>query len=812
MESQTSDSESSLNPTEGSTTDSQKDTNPKFKVIISKPKPKKSELDITSPVRDRSKEADTPSLNPVMDDTRSQSNGSLASGESVPTVSDAELGHQLFNGNTQRVKVRSEKTGTSFVRITTVSPRTEAGTITNAEIKNIDPARESWVTRLQRAILGTPINNEEAQHERVGKFRALAILSSDALSSVAYGTEASLAVLITAGATAMGMNIFIGLAIITLLGIVAFSYRQTIRRYPAGGGSYIVAKDNLGQKPALIAAAALLIDYVLTVSVSVSAGVDALTSAFRPLEPYSVGIGLVLIAIIMIVNLRGVRESGTVFSAPTYLFVGSFLLMIVVGIIKAITNGGLLTPTHLAGAFNSPSQIPHLPLEQLSLLLILTAFASGCSAMTGTEAISDAVPIFKGAVPQKQAQNASQTLVLMASLLAIMYGGTTYLAWRFGFQPQVNSHPTVISEMAQYFFPGFWQWFFYLFQFATTLILVLAANTSFNDFPRLSFFLARDEFLPHLFQIQGDRLAYNTGIIVLGVLSSLLLVIFSGNTNALINLYALGVFLAFTMSQSSMVVRWVQRREPGWKHGLPISAFGAFATAVVTAIITVTKFDRGAWVVCILIPLLFFMFLGIKHHYTMVKRHLDEKQVEPLAVAANHIVVVPISQLNTVAFRGLSYAHMLSNNVIALHVIATSNEREEGELRAHWKAFIESDQWVRQPTFNLVSGDEEPLPEPIADDNVIGTIKGPKLVVIQATNRAIVSWIIRFIDTLQKRHPEARITVVLPEYVPTYAWEWFLHNLVAIRLKLWLLRRPEIVTSNVPYQVMERPKPTTQTG
>ncbi|HKD76051.1 MAG TPA: APC family permease, partial [Ktedonobacterales bacterium] len=343
----------------------------------------------------------------------------------------------------------------------------------------------------------------------------------------------------------------------------------------------------------LVAAGSLLIDYVLTVSVSIAAGVDALTSAFPALVPYNVIFGLAMILIIVVVNLRGVRESGSIFAAPTYLFVGSFLLMIVVGIIHAAMNGGLL--------HNLPPQPSNFPAtEHLSLFLILTAFASGCAAMTGTEAISNGVPIFK----PRQEKNAAATLVMMATLLGIMYAGTTFLTWRYGISPQQNSNPTVDSQLASLFFTGWFGWFFYVIQFATALILVLAANTSFADFPRLSSILARDEYLPHIFSRQGDRLVFNTGIIVLGILSAVLLVIFSGNTEALINLYALGVFTAFTLSQSGMVRRWLRTREPHWRRGLAINAFGALATGIVTLIIAVSKFDRGAWIVVILIPLL----------------------------------------------------------------------------------------------------------------------------------------------------------------------------------------------------------------
>ncbi len=691
----------------------------------------------------------------------------------------------------------------------TLHPTATAPDVLEPEPTQLQTSPETWFRRFTTWVLGDPIKTENIQHERVDRLRALAILSSDALSSVAYGTEASLAVLLTAGVASMGVNIFIGLAIVLLLSVVAFSYRQTISRYPGGGGSYIVAKDNLNEHFGLIAAASLLIDYVLTVSVSVSAGVDALISAFRVLEPYSVFIGLVLIGFIMLVNIRGVRESGNVFMIPTYLFVGSFLLMILVGVINALFHGGLLAQGHLPFQVNPPSSIPGQHTIPLTPLLILTAFASGCSAMTGTEAISDAVPIFKGKSPPEQARNASSTLVIMASLLGIMYFGTTYIAWRFGFQAQAGSHPTLISLMAGTFFSGYWGWFYYIFQFATTLILVLAANTSFADFPRLSYFLARDEYLPHIFKIQGDRLAFNTGIIVLGILSGALLWIFNGNTDSLLNLYALGVFMAFTLSQSSMVKRWITRQEEGWKHGLPISAFGAFVTFVVTIIIAVTKFDRGAWVVVVLIPSLYLMFQTIHRHYKRMNSEVSVVSTGQEQVKRNHLVVVPIAGINTIALRGLFYAKSLSPNIIAVHVLTTTSmtqpqelENAERQLRSQWHELLHSEVWKKQPTPNFEDFADESGAEEPEDDRIIGPINGhPKLVVIHAPDRSMVVWILRLIDTLAANHPNDHLTVVLPEFVPNHFYEWVLHNQVALRLKWGLLRRTRIVTSNVPYQV-----------
>jgi amino acid transporter len=658
-----------------------------------------------------------------------------------------------------------------------------------------------WRT-VRLALIGTPIPTEQALHERIGKAKALAVLSSDALSSVAYGTEASLAVLITAGVGSMNVNLLLGATVVLLLAIVAFSYRQTIFHYPNGGGSYIVAKDNLNVHFGLVAAAALLIDYVLTVSVSISSGVDALVSSFGQLAPYNVPIGVGLIVLMVIVNLRGVRESGTIFAAPTYVFVGSFMFMIVVGLFRAIASPGGLVHNIAAG----PSTIiPNGAFDHLSAFLILTAFASGCSAMTGTEAISNGVPIFK----QPQSKNAAQTLIAMAVLLGIMYGGTTFLAWRFGISPQANSNPTVIHQLAQTFFGGWLGWFTYFFDFATTAILVLAANTSFADFPRLSSILARDDYLPHIFSAQGDRLAFNTGILVLASLSAVLLVVFHGNTEALINLYALGVFAAFTLSQSGMVRRWVRTKEPGWRQGLAINLLGALATGIVTIIIGVSKFDRGAWIVVILIPLLYLLFESIHRHYHHVR---DVALTIPVRKfnTAKHLVIVPIAQLDNLALRGLAYARALSPYVIAVHVALTTEEAEQ--IRAKWERLVASSTILRNgPPLTEIE------PEPINKESAqafLGPFTGPELVIVDSPYRALTKPIVQFIDALQRTYPDELITVVLPEFVTTHFWESALHNQTVLRLKLALLGRPHVVTANVPYRLIpgDQPKPARLDG
>ncbi len=490
----------------------------------------------------------------------------------------------------------------------------------------------------QRLILGPPIPETLASRERLNRVRALAILSSDALSSVAYGTEASLFVLIAAGAAALSANLGIGLVIAALMIIVGYSYRQTIHAYPSGGGSYLVARDNLGVVPGLVAAAALLIDYVLTVSVSVASGIDAIASAFPVLSPAKLVIELAAIALIVLINLRGMRESGTIFAFPTYFFLLSFGLMLVVGIIQAILHGGLTATV--------PPPAAALGTQPITLLLILTAFASGCSAMTGVEAISNGVPAFAGATPAQQARNAAQTLVVMIALLVTLFLGTTYLAWRVGAVPYPTGDPTVTAQIAHFAFSGPLGWLLYLVQTATLLILVFAANTSFAGFPRLAAILSRDSFLPALFAYRGERMAFTVGIAALGILSAVVLWVFRGNVVALINLYALGVFLAFTLSQSGMVVHWLRRRQqPGWQGRLVANGVGALATGVVTLVIAIAKFDRGAWVVVLLIPVMVLTFWGIHTYYRLPKR----LQTDRLPDVKADVVFVPIFSHQPVA-------------------------------------------------------------------------------------------------------------------------------------------------------------------
>ncbi len=455
---------------------------------------------------------------------------------------------------------------------------------------------------LKRLLLGRPIPTHLAHHERLSRVTGLAVLSSDALSSVAYATEEILRVLVAGGLAALTFATPIGLLIATLLGIVAFSYRQTIAAYPGGGGAYIVSKDNLGEMPALVAAAALLIDYTLTVAVSVAAGVAALTSAFPTLHISRVELSLLFLAILAVGNLRGIRESGRIFAVPTYFFIVMILLLIAAGAWRYVT--GSLVPVQ---------PVNPLPVGGVTLgvFALLTAFSNGCTAMTGVEAVSNGVPAFR----PPEARHAIQTLITMAALAITMFIGITALAHAYHVIPSATE--TVVSQIARGSFGGRSPLYFAV-QFATMLILVLAANTAYSDFPRLASIISRDGYLPRQFANQGDRLAFSNGILVLSAFAGVLLVVFKGDTHALIPLYMIGVFISFTLSQTGMVLHWRRLREPGWRTSAFVNGLGAAATAVVLVIVATTKALEGAWIILLLIPVLVFVFSETRVHYRHV--------------------------------------------------------------------------------------------------------------------------------------------------------------------------------------------------
>ncbi len=655
-------------------------------------------------------------------------------------------------------------------RIRTVRPshtslqRVAAGRLTATPETDAPPKGAGRIFyNVKRFLIGAPLSNAQAEHERLTKIKALAVLSSDAISSVAYATEAGMAVLVLAGSAALGLTFPIAVAVVLLLAIVALSYRQTIPAYPNGGGSYIVAKDNLGTMAGLIAAASLLIDYVLTVSVSVASGVQNLASYFLGLNNYIVPIDVALVVLITVVNLRGVRESGSIFAIPTYFFIFSAFALIIIGLFEAY----VIHHQPFIGHFVFAKAV-----EPLTIFLVLRAFASSCSAMTGVEAISNGVPAFKKPEPR----NAATTLTWMATILGCLFIGITLLAMTNGIGPDPTGQKTVIAQIAQTVFTGPLAFMFPLFQIGILLILTLAANTSYADFPRLSSLLARDDFLPHQFAFRGDRLAFSTGIIFLAILASSLLVIFEGNTNALINLYAVGVFMSFTLSQSGMVLHWwrLRGRQQGWRHRMIINGTGACVTLVVALVIAVTKFAEGAWIVVILIPLLVLMFKSIQVHYTRVERERTTT-IPAKPAEIKHLFIVPIAGLDRVSVQSLAYARSVSNNVVAVHVAV--NEEDALRVQEEWK------QWRH----NIKESEKT------------------ELVIIESPYRSLARPLLHYIDTVHELYPDYTLTVLLPEFVVKRWWEYILHNQTALRLKAALLFRQGIVVTNVPQHLLDRP-------
>lgn len=658
----------------------------------------------------------------------------------------------------QREVHRGQRPGDRFVRviqnpkflrtgrgILTVTPRAEEPTTFTGR---------AW-DRIKRILIGAPLASDRAAHERLTKLKALAVLSSDALSSVAYAPEEILRALLLAGVAALSFSLPIAGAIVALMVIVGFSYSQTIRAYPNGGGSYSVASENLGTLAGLTAGAALMVGYVLTVAVSVAAGVAAIISAIPSLDRWRIELGVAFILFVTLANLRGVRESGTIFSVPTYVFVISMYGLIGFGLYKVLTGDLPATPPIGEAATGAG--------QAVTLFLLLRAFAAGCAAMTGTEAISNGVPAFQ----PPEWKNARTTLVAMVALLGSMFFGLTYLVDRFHVIPQETGDQTVISMLARAVL-GSADWAYYVIQASTALILILAANTAFADFPRLSSIMARDRFIPHQFEFRGDRLAFSNGILVLGAICMALLAAFGGDTHALIPLYAVGVFLAFTMSQSGMVLHWWRLRERGWRRSMIINAVGAVTTAIVTLVVAAVRFREGAWIVVVILPLLVLLFKAIHRHYVKATEELNPET--PLtAPQIRHNIIVPVASLNRVALQTLAYARSISPNVTAVHV-STSHEDTE-EVQRDWEEA------------ERLHGD-------------LGS-----LVVIESPYRSLVGPLLAYIDEVDRRDPNDTLTVVLPEFVARHWWEHLLHNQTALRLKAQLLFRPGTVVASVPYHL-----------
>ena len=612
---------------------------------------------------------------------------------------------------------------------------------------------QSFLSQLKRVMVGARIPSHEALHERLSRVTGLAVLSSDALSSVAYATEEILRVLLVGGLAAMSLVTPIGVVIAVTLAVVVFSYRQTIYAYPSGGGAYIVAKENLGTLPSLVAASSLLIDYVLTVAVSVAAGVAALTSAFPQWLPYRVEIALAFVVLLMVGNLRGVRESGRIFAVPTYFFIVSILAMLGLGAWRYF-SGGIAALPEAAGQPGTTGL--------LTTFALLTAFSNGCTAMTGVEAVSNGVPAFR----PPESRNAAATLVAMGALSIVMFMGITLLAHAYRLVP--NDAETVISQLASATF-GRATAFYFAVQAATMLILVLAANTAYADFPRLASIVARDRFLPRQFTNQGDRLAFSNGILILSALAAVLLVVFAGDTHALIPLYMIGVFVSFTLSQAGMVMHWRYSREPGWRASAWVNGFGALVTAVVLAIVAITKAAEGAWLIILMIPALVALFTITRRHYDHVASELTLRDWEP-GLPGRHVVLVPIGGIQRAVVKALQYARSLSADVRAVYV----------ELDpASGKALRED--WARWG-------------------------QGVELAVIESPYRSLLEPLLDYIERIQQDDPSTYITVILPEFVPHRLWQHLLHNQHALLIKGALLFKPNVVVTSVPFH-LGRPAP-----
>jgi amino acid transporter len=602
---------------------------------------------------------------------------------------------------------------------------------------------------LKRLLVGSPIKTAHAAHERLSKRLALAVFSSDALSSVAYATEEILLILILVGAAALSYSIPVSIAIVLLLTILTLSYQQIIYEYPAGGGAYTVSKANLGIWPGLIAAAALMIDYVLTVAVSVAAGVAALTSAVPELLTHRVAIGLATIILVLVVNLRGVRESGMIFATPTYIFIGSLFLMLGMGAFQLMSDAS-------TAAAACQAVVPETT-EALTLMLLLRAFASGCTALTGVEVISNGVSAFRKPEPR----NASLTMVGMATILGTMFIGITLMADRLHITPCADE--TVVSQIARATFgTGF---MYYLIQISTMLILFLAANSAYNGFPRLASLLAQDSYMPHQMALMGDRLVFSNGIVFLGAFSCFLIWFFDGDTHALIPLYAVGVFLSFTLSQAGMVKRWLEKRGPHWRKKLAINATGAVATAIATLIIGSTKFMHGAWIVVALLPLIMLWFRSIHAHYQAVDEQVtlarDHRPPQP----RKNTVVIPISGVNRAVIRAVDYARSRSADLRA--VLVDIDPEQTAKIEMQWA------QWGC----------------------------GVQLVVLPSPYRSVMATLLDYIEDLLEKDPQGWVTVVIPEILPAKWWQNILHNQRALMLKGALLFKERVILTDVPFHL-----------
>ena len=619
---------------------------------------------------------------------------------------------------------------------------------------------------LTDSIIGKPLATSEENAERIGIAAGIPIFGLDALTSAAYGPEAAMTLLIPLGLAGLHYIVPIITAILILLGIVFFSYLQTIAAYPNGGGSYTVASENLGTGPALLAAAALMIDYILTAAVGISAGVTAVTSAVPSLQPHTLPMCLVILAILAVVNLRGVKEAGAAFIVPALLFVGTLMTLIGVGVYHTILSGGHPTPM-----IAPPPALP-ATVKYLGLWLLLKAFSNGCAAMTGVEAVSNGVNAFE----EPRAKKAQISLAVIIGILVILLFGTTYLARAYGItamEPTAHHYQSMVSILTTAVFGR--GWFYYLTMASILVALSLSANTAFAGFPRLARAIATHEYLPHVFLLRGRRLLFSHGIYALTGFTAVILILFDGVTDRLIPLYAIGAFIAFTLSQAGMVMHW-KKQEGGyrkhWWH-MFVNGFGALATGLTTLVVLVTKFMSGAWVTAILIPALILIMMVVKRHYSRVRREMSDMTPLNLINLQQPIVVIPMARWDRITEKAMRFGLLLSKEIKVVHV---HSDEEEGELDKLWDGHV-----------------LDPIKQ--------AGLQEPELVIIPSSYRFILHPLMDYILELEHANPGRKVAVLLPELVVRHWWENALHNQRVQLLKLLLLLKgnQRIVVVNIPW-------------
>jgi amino acid transporter len=602
------------------------------------------------------------------------------------------------------------------------------------------------VTKLKRFLIGRPMKTNELAEEKLSKLKALAVLSSDALSSVAYGTEQILLVLITLGAAALWYSIPISFAVLCLLTVLILSYRQTIFAYPSGGGAYIVAKDNLGVSAGLVAGGSLLVDYILTVAVSSSAGTDAITSAFPALHDYRVWIALLMIVVLTLLNLRGITESASILMIPVYLFVLAVFVLII--------GGGYQWMT---GNIHASAPAYGVAVPGITLFLLLKAFSSGCSALTGVEAVSNAIPNFRAPAER----NAAKTLVMMGIILGSMFMGISLLAYAYGISPKAEE--TVVSQIASAAFGR--GLIYYFIQTTTAIILFLAANTAFAAFPLLAFMLAKDRFMPNMFMVRGDRLGFSNGIIVLATLSALLIIISGGDTENLIPLYAIGVFVPFTLSQAGMMKRWITRRPSGWVLPFVINTIGMLTTLTICLIFLITKLSQ-VWFIFLFLPAVIFAFRKINQHYQDLADELRLDIAMDKPEPKGSVIVIPVAGITQVVRNSISYAKSLTDDVVAVYV--GFDDESIKKMEKKWE------EWN----------------------------PGVRLIVLRSHYRSVVRPLMKFIDTIEWKKAETdHVTVLIPQFITKKWWHNLLHNQTSLLLRAYLFARQDVKIATVPYRL-----------